>query len=108
MCIADDVVIHGNTREEHDMNVRKFLQRCKELGVRLNKNRTESSVLEITFMGHRVSVNGVHIDPEKVRAVTDLREPRNVEELRRFLDMVNYVSRFLPNVTTLMQNEKPG
>ncbi len=100
VCIADDIVVHGKTQDEHDANMRMFLQRCKELGVRLNKDKTESSASEITFMGHRITANGVQIDPEKVKAVTDLKEPHNVEELRRFLGMVNYVSKFLPNLTS--------
>jgi hypothetical protein len=99
VCIADDVVIHGASQEEHDQNVQRFLQRCQELGVRLNKEKTESSVSEITFMGHKISANGVHIDPEKVKSIENMREPQNVEELRRFLGIVNYVAKFLPNLT---------
>ena len=102
VCIADDVVIHGKTQQDHDANLRNFLQRCKELGVRLNKDKTKSSVSEIVFMGHRITANGVQIDPEKVKAVTNLGEPSNVEELRRLLGMVNYVSKFLPNATSLL------
>ena len=53
-------------------------------------------------MGHGVSANGVHVHPEKIRAATDLGEPKNVVELRRFLGIVNYISKFLPNVTALL------
>ena len=28
MVIADDIIIHGETQEEHDRNLEKFLQRC--------------------------------------------------------------------------------
>ena len=97
--IADDVVIHGASQIEHDANLRNFYAHCKELGVHLNKEKTEASVSAITFMDHRITTNGVQIDPEKVEAVNNFTTPQNVEELRRFLGMVNYVSKFLPNMT---------
>ena len=75
----------------------KFLQHSKELGVRLNRKKTVSFVLEITLMGHRITANGAQIDPEKIQAVTDIDEPNNVEELCCFFGMVNYVSKFLSN-----------
>ena len=99
-CIADDVIIHGETKAEHDKNLNRFLERCKQLGVRLNKDKTETATSQITFMGHLITTDGVHIDPEKVKAVNKFETPSNVEELRRFLGMVNYVARFLPNLTT--------
>ena len=53
-------------------------------------------------MGHLITKDGLQMDPEKIRAITDFPEPQNLEELRRFLGMVNYLSRFLPSVTSEM------
>ena len=102
VCIADDVVIHGRTKEEHDINMKRFLQCCKDKGIKLNDEKTEAGLTEITFMGHHITAKGVAIDPEKVKAVTEFHAPKNTEELRRFLGMVNYVARFIPNLTTLV------
>ena len=55
------------------------------------------------FMGHMISEDGLQSDPEKVRAITKLPAPENIHELRRFLGMVNYLSRYLPHVTTVLQ-----
>jgi len=44
---------------------------------------------EITFMGHRITSAGLQADPEKVKAITEMKSPTNVEELRRFLGLVN-------------------
>lgn len=98
VCIADDVIIHGKNVEEHDHNLRLFLQRCRERGIRLNKDKLELRTNSFTFMGHRITNDGVMMDPEKVRAITAMPEPTTVHELRRFLGMVNYVARFLPSL----------
>ena len=56
----------------------------------------------ITFMGHRITENGLHSDPEKVRAIMDMPPPTNLEELRRYLGVVNYLGKFLPNATNTL------
>ena len=39
VCIADDVVIHGRDKEEHDKHLKAFMARCRELGVKLNAEK---------------------------------------------------------------------
>ena len=62
----------------------------------------EIQLKEITFMGHRITENGLHSDPEKVRAIMDMPPPTNLEELRRYLGVVNYLGKFLPNATNTL------
>ena len=87
-------VIHWKTQEEHDTQLQKFLS------WESNKGKTETSVSEITFMGRGITVMGFHIDSEKVCVVADLKKPKNEEELCHFLGMINYVVKFLSNLTT--------
>ena len=98
VCVTDDVFIHWKTQEEYNENTSKFLQCSKELGGRLNKHTMVSFASEITFMEHSITEKWVQINSEKVWEVIDLDEPHNVEELRNFLGMVKYVSKFLPNL----------
>ena len=102
VCIADDVVIHGKTIEEHDKNLELFLQRCRDNNVVLNKDKMVLRTDSITFMGHIVTKDGLKSDPEKVQAIKDFPVPTKVDELRRFLGIVNYMSKFLPNATDVL------
>ena len=102
-CTADDVVIHGRDKEEHDKHLKAFMARCRELGVKLNAEKMETALDTVTFMGHRISKSGLGIDPEKVSAITSMKEPENVGELRRFNGMINYIAKFVPNLATAMQ-----
>ena len=58
---------------------------------------------EITFMGHMIISEGLKVDPEKVRAISDMQQQHTVGELRRFLGLVNYVAKFVPKATEVMQ-----
>ena len=100
-CIADDVVVHGKSVEAHDRNLEAFLERCKEKGLKLNLDKLELRLPRITFMGHCITETGLELDPEKSRAVKEMKTPTNLEELRRFLGMANYLSRFIPNLNSV-------
>jgi hypothetical protein len=102
VCIADDIVIHAETKEDHGTRLRGFLSRCAELGIKLNKAKMEVAVDSITFMGHCINAHGLSVDPEKVSAITKMKAPQNIDELRRFLDMVNYVMKFMPNLAGVL------
>lgn len=64
----------------------------------------------ITFMGHRITSKAVVVDPENVSAIQNMNDPEDIGELRRFLGMVNYVGKFVPNLTSIIkpiQKSKP-
>ena len=50
-----------------------------------------------------VSGNGISCITEKVKAVTEAREPRTVSEIRSFLGFVNYWGRFIPDLATISE-----
>ena len=48
-----------------------------------------------------ISAGGVEPDPERVRAIQNMKPPTNVLELRRTLGMIQYLGRFLPNLSNI-------
>ena len=98
MNLQDDIIIWGKTRAEHDENLRKVMDRILESGLKLNKKKCVFGATEMTFLGHIVSAEGIKADPEKIKAITEMKTPENITELQRFLGMINYVGKFLPNL----------
>ena len=96
----DDIIIWGESTEVHDQRLRAALQRCREVNLKLNPAKCEIGVLELTFLGDVVSAEGLKADPEKVRAIDEMEKPQSVKDLQRFLGMVNYLSRFIPDLST--------
>ena len=96
----DDIIIWGETTEIHDRRLRAVLQRCREVNLKLNSAKCKLGVPELTFLGDVVSAEGLKADPEKVRAIDEMEKPQNVKELQRFLGMVNYLSRFVQDLST--------
>ena len=50
-------------------------------------------------MGQKISRNGVSEDPEKVKAIKDMPFPRSKQDLQRFLGMVAYLGKFIPQLS---------
>ena len=99
--IADDILIHGETFEDHLANLRAFFQRCKDRNLRLNKNKLRLCVPEAKYMGHILSSRGVQPDPEKLKTLQDCKPPKDKKSLLRFLGATNYLSRFIQNYSEL-------
>lgn len=72
-------------------------------GLRLNKDKCRLSQKELNFLGQVVTKDGIAPNQERVKAITAMEPPQNVGELRRLLGMVNYVGRYLQDLSTVLQ-----
>ncbi|MEW8546431.1 MAG: RNase H-like domain-containing protein, partial [Candidatus Thiodiazotropha sp.] len=99
--IVDDILIYGRTRQEHDANLRKVLERAQSTGIRFNPDKCTIGVNEIPFFGHVITDKGLKPDPSKVEAIVKLEAPDNREKLERFLGMVNYLSKYASNLAEI-------
>lgn len=101
--IADDIIIFGTTQQEHDVALEKTFQRLSERGLTINEKKCEYNKEQIEFFGLVFSSRGVSPDPKKVEAVQKIEAPKNASEVRSFLGMLNYSSRFIPNYATVSE-----
>ena len=97
--IADNVMIHGNTDEEHNQHLIQVLNKCHEIGLKLNPDKCKFGKSEVTFYGSVVSNYGVKPDPCKVDAIVRMPAPSNKTELSSFLGMVNYLAPYIPKLS---------
>ena len=82
----------------HDQRLRGVLQRLREAGVTLNE-KCEFSKTSIKFLGHIIDAKGIHVDPDKVKAIRKFpAAPTNITELQRFMGMVNQLAKFIPSL----------
>ncbi len=96
----DDILVYGDTMEQHDQRLTKVLERIESAGLKLNREKCLLRQQQLHFLGHLIDKSGVRLDPEKVRAVRELSPPLNVQELKRVLGMFNYLGKYIPNLST--------
>ncbi|KFM57554.1 Transposon Ty3-I Gag-Pol polyprotein, partial [Stegodyphus mimosarum] len=97
----DDLLVWGKDKQEHDLRLKKVLERAREKNVKFNLNKCKIGLNEVKYMGHIFSKDGLKPDEDKIKAIININTPKNVKELETFLGMITYVSRFIPNVSEL-------
>jgi predicted Fe-S protein YdhL (DUF1289 family) len=109
LTVHDDMAIYGvgeteeEAKQDHDIRLREFLRRCREKGVKLNKKKLKLRCSEIPYLGHLVTRDGLKLDPDKIKAITDMPKPEDTQAVRRFCGFVNYLARFMPHLANVLE-----
>eukprot|EP00961_Rhodomonas_salina_P209984 2835509-Rhodomonas_salina.1 len=94
---VDDILIYLKTLEEHIQHVSKVLLLLASHGLRTKQSKCQFFTRETTFLGHVISADGISVDPAKTtgKSITEWQEPSDQHDLRSFLGLANYYSRFI-------------
>lgn len=100
---ADDICVSGKNKSQHVANLRAVLQRLKENGLRINFSKCQFFKESVTYLGYRIDKNGLHTDEKKIKAIVAAPAPTNVTQLRSFLGLVNFYSKFCVNMSDVLK-----
>ena len=103
ICYIDDILVTGADDAAHLRNLAEVFQRLEQHGIRMKKAKCNFMQMSVEYLGHRVDAEGLHTTPDKLEAVVKAPAPKNVQELRSFLGLVNYYGKFLSNLATTLQ-----
>ena len=99
--IVDDIFIPGTNLADHDSNLKCVLNRIREINLHLNPDKCKFRVTKVKYVGNVFTSHGLLPDPEKVSAITNFTTPKSMNDVQRFLGMINYVSRYVPSFTDI-------
>ncbi|XP_053684229.1 uncharacterized protein K02A2.6-like [Sabethes cyaneus] len=91
----EDILIGSGTIEGLIATVYEVLDQLQKHKIKVRLNKSELLVQEIRYFGHVVSEKGLHSSDENVKAITEAPRPQNVSQLKSFLDVIIYYSKFL-------------
>ena len=72
--------------------------------MKFNRDKCIFRQYSISFYGVMLTKDGVKPDPRKIQANKQLPEPKSEALLQLFLGIVNYLSRFSPNIAKMTLN----
>ena len=98
--IMDEVIIAGD-ETTHDERLMEFLERASIKRLKLNEEKCKIRQREVPYVGHLLTAEGLKIDPQKVKAIHEMPEPNTKEDVMRFLGFVQFLSRYLPKLSTV-------
>ncbi|MEW8584399.1 MAG: RNase H-like domain-containing protein, partial [Candidatus Thiodiazotropha sp.] len=97
----DDILIGGCNLTEHNKTLETVLQRARDFGVTFNREKCRFGVCELEFYGYKFSSEGLKPTEDKVKAVKNCKPPASKEEVKSFLGMIGYLSKFIPRYAVL-------
>ena len=81
------------------VNLRKLFELLRKFQLKLNLAKCTFGATSKKLLRFVVSKKGIKIDPDKVRAIQDLPPPRTQKEVRSFIGRLNYIARFISQMT---------
>lgn len=102
-CFLDDVLIAAPTPELHWQRVDHVLSRLRDAGLMLQKSKCSFFQKEIEYLGYIIDHNGLHKNPDKVKAISEVKVPENTKQLKSFLGIVNFYHGFIPQAAALLE-----
>lgn len=92
----DDVIIASSSKSLHKHHLRQVFERLNTYGITINLAKCDFGKTELDFLGYRVTKDGLQPLPERVKVISEFPRPKTIEELRRYLGMINFYKSHLP------------
>ena len=91
----DDMVVKSKMVSEHLGDLRAIFEILKKYKLRLNASKCSFGVGSGKFLGYMVTHRGIEVNPDQIKAMNNLRSPRNPKEVQKLIGMVVALNRFI-------------
>jgi hypothetical protein len=95
----DDVVIKSLNHDSHLEDVKRTLECTRKHGLKMNPNKCAFGVSAGEFLGFLVYEGGIEVSKKSMKAIDEVVPPTNLKELQSLLGKINFVRRFISNLS---------
>eukprot|EP00043_Microstomoeca_roanoka_P019474 m.219569 g.219569 ORF g.219569 m.219569 type:complete len:1192 (-) comp17002_c0_seq5:791-4366(-) len=99
----DDVLVYSSTWTDHRHDLRSVCQKLQQQKLYCKPSKCMFGLTTVKFVGHIVTQNQVHMDPDKIKAVADWPVPKTPKDLRGFLGFANFYRKFISRFAHIAQ-----
>ncbi|GJF00975.1 RNA-directed DNA polymerase [Phanerochaete sordida] len=97
----DDILIWSNDIASHRKIVHKVLEHLAQYDLYLRPEKCKFERDEIEYLRLLIRKGQVGIDPAKVKAVTEWPTPKNLKDVRGFVEFANFYCRFIKDFSKI-------
>jgi len=91
----DDILIFSEDEESHSKHLKEVLSRLREHKLYVSPKKCEFMTNQIDFLGMLVGVDGIRVNPEKIKILETWPKTKNLTELRSFIGLLQFFRRFI-------------
>ena len=105
--LDDILVITKGNLQDHETELDKIMKQLNEENLAINLQKCEFAKPEITWLGFKVTPNGVTPSKPICDAILALDPPKTLKQLRSFMGCFHHLIKFLPNIAELSEPLRP-
>lgn len=98
----DDITVTGKDFSQHIKTLKLVLNKLRDAGLKLNLSKCEFFKDKISYLGFTIDKFGLSKNQDRYLRVLQAPVPNDISELRAFIGMANYYSRFISNFANKM------
>ena len=92
----DDILIASSSPKEHEADLRSVFHLLATNGLVINTQKCIFGQATMTFLGHKITPNGITPLPEKVKAITEFPKPNGKKALQCFFGNAEFLPQIPP------------
>ena len=92
---VDDMVVKSKMVSEHLGDLDSTFNVLRKHKMRLNASKCSFGVGSGKFLGYMVTYRGIEVNPNQIKAINDLKPPRNAKEVQKLIGMIAALNRFI-------------
>ncbi|CAM9000524.1 unnamed protein product [Rhodiola kirilowii] len=101
LVFMDDILIYSATWAAHLEHIEAVFQVLSQHGFFAKPSKCELACTRIHYLGHIIREGGMEVDPDKIAAVQQWKQPATLKALRGFLGLTGYYRRFVRHYASL-------
>ena len=99
----DDIIVCGSTADEHDLNLKNFMELAKRLNLTINKEKSKFFLEEINYLGHTISKDLIKPDNNRLKPLLDMNPPETKANMQRILGLFSYYAKWINDYSNKVQ-----
>ncbi|XP_011074079.1 uncharacterized protein LOC105158875 [Sesamum indicum] len=92
---VDDMLVKSKRSQDHLTDLAQAFAIMRSYGMKLNPDKCTFEVGGGKFLGYMVSERGIEANPEKIRAIMDLRSPATIKDVQKLTGKITSLGRFI-------------
>ncbi|GFV88660.1 retrovirus-related Pol polyprotein from transposon 297 [Trichonephila clavipes] len=101
MVYMEDVIITSSSFNEHIDHLNQVFALLRDAGLTLNKEKCHFACDKLKYLGLIISKEGIEPDNSKVKAIADMKPPRNNKEVSKFLGIAGWYQKFISHYANI-------
>ena len=98
----DDIILWADDEQQMKERIHLLHQRLAKYSVQLKQSKCAFYLRSCRFLGHIVDAEGLHADADKIRVLTQMPPPSNVQDVRSLMGVANFIRQYVPHIATTL------